>query len=272
MTPMSMDLSWLSIPAILAFVLLLTRMSGLFATSPFFSNIGVPSRIKVGLAVGMSLLLYPLHAEQAQSLPMTLPAFTFIAAQEFVIGLLIGFVADLVLVSVRMSGGYLAVQMGLSVAEVLDPLTGTRSPVLGQFYFIYAFFLFLSLNMHHVLIAAVDRSFHWIPLGQGITNVGLLTERMIALSGDLFLVALMVALPVMGVLLVTETAMAFVAKVMPQMNIFYCGAAAQGGDWPDGDGDHAAVFIEHALGSLCGTRAALAWAVPPCVSNPPAGD
>jgi flagellar biosynthetic protein FliR len=140
-----------------------------------------------------------------------------------ILGMMIGLVAELVFAAVRMSGEYLAVQMGLSISGTLDPITGIQTPLVGQIFFIFAFFIFLNMNIHHALIVAVDKSFHWIPLGQGITEMGRLAERFIALSGDMFVLALLVGLPVMGVLLATEAAMAFIAKVMPQMNIFIVG-------------------------------------------------
>jgi flagellar biosynthesis protein FliR len=219
-----MDLQLLTISTVITFLLILIRISGMLVSSPVFSGNGIPAQVKVGIAVTLSILLFPLHADApGYHVPHDLIAFSVMAAQEFVIGLLIGFVAELVFAAIRMSGEYIGVQMGLSVSGVLDPISGTQTPLVGQFYFIFAFLLFLSLNIHHALIVAVDRSFKWVPLGEGIRNVALLTERFVTLGGEMFVIALLIGVPVMGILLATEAALGFVAKVMPQMNIFIVG-------------------------------------------------
>ncbi len=219
-----MDLSLLSIPTILTFVLILTRISGIFVGSPLLGAGGIPRQIKIGMALVIALILFPLHAgAEAFQIPLNLIQFSVLAVQEFAIGVLIGFTAELIFAGVRMSGEYLAVQMGMSISSVLDPMTGIQTPIIGQFYYIFAFLLFLILNVHHALIVALDRSFHWIPLGDGFHHWGVLTQKFILMGGEMFVVALLVAMPVMAVLMLTDTAMAFMAKVMPQMNIFIVG-------------------------------------------------
>ena len=214
----------LTIPAMLTFVLILIRVSGIFVSAPLLSGRGIPGRVKIAISVGMALILYPLHVKTPGFVvPTDLLGFTVVGFQELVIGLLIGYAAELLFTGIRMSGEYLAVQMGLSISSVLDPVSGTQTAVLGQFYFLFAFILFLILNVHHALIAGLEKSFYWIPLGQGITNWAVLAEKFMMLTADMFKVSLLVGLPVMGVLLVTEISMAFMAKVMPQMNIFIVG-------------------------------------------------
>ncbi len=219
-----MDLSLLTIPTMITFVLILTRISGIFVGAPVFGAGSVPNQVKIGVALVVALILFPIHATvETYEVPSNLIQFSMLAFQEFVIGILIGFVAELIFAGVRMSGEYLAVQMGMSISSVLDPMTGVQTPIIGQFYFIFAFLLFLILNVHHALIAALDRSFHWIPLGEGFHHWGILSQKFVMLGSEMFVVALLVAMPIMAVLMLTDTAMAFMAKVMPQMNIFIVG-------------------------------------------------
>ncbi len=216
-----MDLSLLTVPTVITFLLILIRISGMMVSSPFFTNTGIPAYTKVGFAVIFSFILFPLHAGAAgYQAPTDLIQFTVVACQEFVLGLLIGFVMELLFSGIRMSGEILGVQMGMSVSGALDPITGVQTPLLGQLYFIFAFLVFLSLNIHHALIMAVNRSFEWIPIGGFVTRMDLLAERFMALGAEMFVVALLVGLPVMGLLFASEAALGFVAKVMPQMNIF----------------------------------------------------
>ncbi len=218
-----MDLSLLTMNTVIAFLLVMFRIAGMLVSAPLFSMRSIPPQAKIGLAFTIALILFPLHSANLV-VPKDLIQFSVMAIQETMIGLLLGFVASLVFTAVQMAGEYISVQMGLSIASVLDPVTQTQTPVLGQFFFYLAAMLFLSLNVHHGLIMGVDRSFDWIPLGhaigEGKLTAGIMAERMIKLTSDMFVMSLMIGVPVMGVLLLTEVSLGLVAKVMPQMNVF----------------------------------------------------
>jgi flagellar biosynthetic protein FliR len=218
-----LDLSLLTINTVIGFLLVLFRIGGMMVSAPLFNMRSIPPQAKVGMAVAIAFLLFPLHASKLV-VPTDLIQFALLAIQETILGLLIGFTANLVFMAVQMAGDFISTQMGLSIASVLDPITGSHAPVMGQFFFYLSAMLFLSLNIHHGLIIGVDRSFDWVPLGhfigEGKLTGAVVAERFIKLTGDILLMALMVGGPVIGVLLATEIALSFVAKVMPQMNVF----------------------------------------------------
>lgn len=221
-----MDLSLLTVNTVVAFLLVLSRIGGMMVSAPLFNMHNIPAQAKIGMAVAFAFILFPLHAANLV-VPKDIIQFSLLAIQETIIGILIGFTANLVFIALQMAGEYVSMQMGLSVANILDPVTQTQSPVVGQFFFYFAALLFLSLNIHHGLIAGVDRSFNWIPLGhfigEGHLTGGVMAERFIKLTSDLFVMSLMIGVPLMGILLATEISLSFVAKVMPQMNIFMVG-------------------------------------------------
>ena len=218
-----MDLSLLTINTVLAFLLILFRISGMMLSAPLFSMRNIPMQGKLGLALGFTMILFPLHASSLV-VPKDLMQFALLAMQETVIGLLLGYVVSLIFMGLQMAGEYVSMQMGLSVANMLDPVTQTQSPIVGQFFFYFAALIFLSLNIHHGLIVGLDRSFNFIPLGhfigEGHLTGGLMTERFIKLTSEMFIMSLMVGAPLMGLLMATDIALSFVAKVMPQMNVF----------------------------------------------------
>lgn len=222
-----MDLSVLTVNTVVAFLLVLFRISGMLVSAPLFNMRAIPPQAKIGLAFAMALIFFPLHMGGLM-VPTDLIQFALLAIQETLIGLLLGFTANLMFLAIQMAGEFISVQMGLSVAQVLDPVTQTNSPVMGQFFFYLAAILFLTLNIHHGLIVGIDKSFQWLPLGQfvggeGALSGGALTVRLMKLTADMFLIALAIGLPVMGILLLSEVALGFVAKVMPQMNVFMVG-------------------------------------------------
>jgi flagellar biosynthesis protein FliR len=223
------------------FLLLLTRTTAMLTSSPFFSNQSIPNRIKLLLGLGLSMVLFPLHAMAAPSqaaLPTDLVQLSVMVAQELAIGLLLGFSASLVFNSLHMAGELLSMQMGLSVANVLDPATKTNVPLLGQLYFYFGVMVFLCLNLHHGLLLVLNASFKVLPLGDSwllaganhshiahsvFAHPGILVDRMLLLTGNIFVLGMLLALPVVGLLLITEIGLALVNRVMPQMNIFVVG-------------------------------------------------
>ncbi len=207
---------------IIAFFMVIARISGLFAISPFFGGHNLPGRVRVGMALSLSVIFIMLHGQAINGplLAINLPQLIALMGQEFIIGLLIGFGAELLFTGVRMSGEFIAVQMGMSVSGILDPITGSQSPLMGQVYYMLTFFLLLSLNLHHGFILALNKSFVFLPIAKGFPLLGQTVIQVMSIGSDMFVLALLVGSPVMGLLLITEVALGFVAKVMPSMNIF----------------------------------------------------
>lgn len=216
-----MDLSFLlTTNTLLLFLLLLTRISGMLVAAPFFSTMNIPMQVKIGIAVAIALVLFPIYSLKAHLPATDLWSFSWSVGQELAIGLIIGFAASLLFTAVQMAGSHVTMQMGLGMAQAVDPIYQEQSPVVGQLYFVLAITLFLSLNIHHSLIIAVGKSFDAVPLAAGFQGMGLLTGRMMAMASNLFTLSVMLILPILGIMLVKEIAMAFMAKIMPQMNIF----------------------------------------------------
>ena len=219
-----MDVSLLNVNSILAFLLIVFRISGMILAAPLLGMRNIPMQTKVGFAFAFALILFPLHATHALPQSKDLIQFAAVVFQEVAIGLLLGFTANLTFMALQMAGEFMSTQMGLSVAHVLDPVTQSQSPLIGQFFFYFAALLFLSLNVHHALIAGIDRSFTWIPLGhfigEGHLTASVMVQRCIHLCSELFVLAMTAGIPITGLLLVMEITLAFVAKVMPQMNVF----------------------------------------------------
>jgi flagellar biosynthesis protein FliR len=216
------DLSLLTVSTVITFMLILFRVSGMLFTAPFFNGRLIPVQLKVGLAFTISLLLFPLHS-MSFAIPKDLIQFSVIGAQEIMLGLILGFIADLVFVALQMAGDFISVQIGLSASAIMDPITGSQVQATGQIYFYLGLLLFLSFNAHHLLILAVDHSFNVMPLGHFFdlkTGIGPLSERVLYLTAEMISLSLLIAAPVMGVMVVTETALAFMSKLLPQMNVF----------------------------------------------------
>ncbi len=206
---------------IVVFMLIFTRMSGLFATAPFFSTFQMPEQVKIWFCALISFILYPILSAKAHFImPHSMPEFAVLIAIEFAIGFALGFLANLLFVGVQMVGELISIQMGLSMANILDPVSGESTTVISSLYVYLVTLVFLGLGAYEYLFAAVYKSFFVLPVGlEGTFNSGII-EGALLLSGKMFQIAFGLAMPIFSVLLVCDILLGLMSKVMPQMNIF----------------------------------------------------
>ncbi|HNW25373.1 MAG TPA: flagellar biosynthetic protein FliR [Candidatus Gastranaerophilaceae bacterium] len=206
---------------LILFVVVFTRLGGLMSSAPIFSTYPIPMQIKVWFVALITFIIYPIVlVKSGFQAPSTIPELSVILLKEFMIGYVIGFISNLVFVGVEMASEIISIQMGLAAAQALNPLTGMSAPILGQGYVILTSMVFIGLNAHQWLFSAVYKSFAVIPPGYGFIFNGQLTQEIVFLSGQIFSMALGIALPIFAVLFVTDVLLGFTAKMMPQMNIF----------------------------------------------------
>lgn len=210
-----------SISNILLFMAIITRLSGLFASAPLFSTYPIPMQGKVWLAALIAFILFPIVQYNSGFVaPTTVPALILILIKEFAIGYAIGFCASIIFIGVELGVNMFAIQMGLSVSQALNPASGGSSPVITQAYTYLASMLFLALGAHQWLFSAIYNSFKSMPIGLTFSFTPEFFNQMIIITSQLFNIGLSIALPIFGVLFITDVLLGFTSKMMPQMNIF----------------------------------------------------
>lgn len=203
-----------------ALFLIFLRVSAIIMTVPFLSNRNVPYMFKGGLALAISLVLFQTVRPNIAPFQGNILAFGVGVAGEVLIGILIGLSVNLLFAGIRLAGQLAGFQMSFAIANVMDPVTGTQSSVISEAYHLFALVIFLSINGHHMLITSMADSFRLVPVfGFGFS--GSLAELMITLSGNMFVIAIKVAAPVIVSLLLTTVALGLTARTVPQMNIFF---------------------------------------------------
>lgn len=206
---------------LILFVVVFTRMGGLMASAPIFSTYPIPMQVKAWFIALISFIIYPMVlVKSGFQMPSSVPELSVILIKEFMIGYIIGFISNLIFVAVEMAAEIFSIQMGLAAAQALNPLTGMHAPVLGQGYIILTSMIFISLNAHQWLFSAVYKSFATVPPGYGFIFNGRLVNEIVFMSGQIFSMAVGIALPIFAVLFITDFLLGFVSKMMPQMNIF----------------------------------------------------
>jgi len=199
----------------------LARISSALLIAPVLGSSRVPARIRMLLALLLTLLIAPQLPEPPMVSLMS-SAWWGILLQQIAIGLLIGFTLQLVFEAVTLAGEMISASASLSFATLADPLRGVSTPVIGQFLMIAATLLFLALGGHLQLIGWLARSFTLLPIGGD--NIGLpQIDIVLRFSAQLFAGGLMLALPVMIALLAINLSLGVISRSAPTLNLFAVG-------------------------------------------------
>lgn len=199
----------------------LPRISGLFLTMPIVSSILVPTRIRVVFALAIAFICAPFISPDLSFLHFE-SRYVAIVVHEILLGLLMGFVLQLVFQVFLMGGQVIAMQAGLGFATMVEPSTRVSIPLVSQFYLMMVSLMFLVLNGHLAVFDALLSSFREVPVGKmslGLTAIG----SVLAFSGWMFKESVLVALPAILSLLIVNLGFGIMTRVAPQLNIFSIG-------------------------------------------------
>lgn len=203
-----------------AFLWPFARVLGLLIAAPLFGNPRFPLRVRLGLALLITIVVAPTLPPVPQVAPDSLAGLG-IFAQQLLIGLTMGFAVRLVFTAVEMAGELIGMQMGLGFAIFYDPQNAGQIPVVGQFLGVLTTLIFLALNGHLLMLSALAESFRDLPVG---TLPG--TGRWLDIAGwgaGIFSAALLLAMPVIAALLTVNLALAALTRSSPQLNVFAIG-------------------------------------------------
>lgn len=205
------------------FLLILGRVAGVFIEAPLLSSRSIPPGIKTAIAVWTAILLW-FVVPVSGALPTTLFSFLIALTVEVTIGFLIGFICQILFISIQAAGEIMDLQMGLSVATALDPVFGAAISVIGRLAFFIALIIFITANGHHLILSAFHQSFRMLPAG-GAANFGnpLLAEQLLNLMRIFWITAVKFAAPIVLLIFISDFTFGIVSRVAPQVNVFMLG-------------------------------------------------
>ena len=204
------------------YVLVFARVFSILATVPFFGTTQIPAQMKIGLSYFLVLILFPLIP-----LPHSVPGGLFyflLVGKEVVLGLIIGYVSTILFFAVQLGWDIVDLQMGFGIVNVINPVSNIQVSLMSEFQYLMAVLLFVVMNGHYYLLLALSESFRILPLGQMHMNVHAFNTVNGFLS-RMFVVAVELSLPSMAALLVTNIALGYLSRMVPQMNVFFIGFA-----------------------------------------------
>lgn len=199
----------------------LFRIAALVMAAPVFGARTVPVRARLAITIALTMIIVPM-LPPAPVVDFTSPLAFFIIIQQVLIGVALGFAAQMVFSAVITGGQVIAMQMGLGFSLMVDPQNGAQAPVLSQFYVLMVILIYLALNGHLVLIQILVDSFRTMPIGlEGVSFDGYRT--IVNWGSQIFAGGLGIALPAIASLLVVNIAFGIMTRAAPQLNIFAIG-------------------------------------------------
>jgi flagellar biosynthetic protein FliR len=208
----------------LIFALVLLRMSGLVVFAPFFGGENFPQRARIGLAVFLSVLVFPSAGEtlHGMGLPLNLVELGVLGIREIFVGVVIGYGAGLLFTGTQLAGELIGQQIGFALANVVDPITEQEVGLISFFKFSLTLILFLGLNLHLFMVQVLSYSYEAVGLGQSILRSEL-ALALIELFGRIYQVGVISGGPVLLVMLMVSVTIGFLVRTMPQLNIMVVG-------------------------------------------------
>ena len=212
----------ISTPQLTVFFLILARIAGIFIQAPILNSKSIPFMIKSALAIWISLVLWfvvPVY----QSLPATLPLFLGTLIFEVAFGFAIGFLCNIIFIGIQAGGEIIDMQMGLSVANVLDPQSELQVSIIASFKSLLATLLFVTIDGHHWFFEALATSYEKIPLGGFNFYSGAKMDFLLRLTSEIFVLGLQLSGPILVALLLANLFLGLMARSIPQLNVFVVG-------------------------------------------------
>ncbi|MDX2502637.1 MAG: flagellar biosynthetic protein FliR [Deltaproteobacteria bacterium] len=209
----------ISLPQLQLFFLVFLRVGAVLMSIPVFDSKSIPLFFKIALAFTTSMALFPLLELEPLALITNFFAMGVSVAGEILLGLVIGFSAKLIFAGIQLAGQLAGYQMGMALANVMDPSSSQQVPLLAQFNNLFALLIFITINAHYWFIRALAHSFQLVP-PLNVNFSGSLMEHLIKMSGNMFVIGIQIGAPVIAALLITSVAFGLIARTVPQMNVF----------------------------------------------------
>ena len=207
---------------ILTYLLVFARVGTMMMLLPGIGTMGVPSRVRLVLALAIAFALTPQvqGAYPAAASPSSITQLTILIAQEVTCGLLVGAMAAIIMSAMQVAGFLIASQIGLAYAQTIDPTQNTQGAVVGNFMTMLGVLAIFATNMHHLAIGAIAGSYRMLPPGGALPTADM-AELVIRLVSGSFALGFQLAAPFLVFGFAVYAGLGVLARLMPQLQIFF---------------------------------------------------
>ncbi len=206
---------------VLVYALVFARTGSMIMLLPAIGDAGIPSRVRLALALAVSFAMTPVVAHAyPQNVPQSAMAFGMMLMQEVIAGLLIGTMSRIIMSALSVAGAVISMQTGLSYAQSIDPSMGEQAAIMGNFLSMLGAVLIFATDLHHLAIGAIQGSYTLIPPGAALPT-GDMAELAIRLVTGAFGLGLQLAAPFIVFAFAVNAATGVLARMMPQLQVFF---------------------------------------------------
>ncbi len=203
-----------------AFFAVLVRVGAALMAMPGFGEVYVPMRIRLGAALAVSAVVAPVVSGSVPPLPESPFLFAGIFAQETLVGAFIGLAARFSLSALTVAGTIIAQQGGLAAATLFDPGFGQQGTAISSILVAAALAIIFTADIHHLLLRAMADSYTLFP-PNAVVPFGDWAEAFVRWTSNAFLIGVQISAPFLIFGLIINVAMGLVARLMPQMQVFF---------------------------------------------------
>ncbi|MBR8461671.1 flagellar type III secretion system protein FliR [Campylobacter sp. faydin G-24] len=203
---------------VITFMLLFARLSGLFVFFPFFSHNQIPLSVRTAFTLVLCVVLLPIATPHDRQINFLL----FEILSELLLGFCAGMGLTIVFATLMLVGEQISMVMGFSMATVIDPQTGTNSPIVANILNFMALLTFLMFDGHHLVIQFYSSSLAHVPLGDFYPRSGVMIYTL-KVFANLFMFGFILAFPIIALSLLSDLIFGMLMKTMPQFNLLVIG-------------------------------------------------
>lgn len=216
------DLSF-SYDELLTYLLIVVRVTCFVYLAPFFNMKNTPNRVKIGLGLCVSYLIYQILLPVEPLVYSNILEYSVLVLKEAMVGLIIGFGANICMTIVNFTGSIIDMETGMAMATLFDPQTNQDTSISGVLYQ-YAMSLMLIVSgMYQYLLKAIVETYTLIPINGAIFDKDHLLSSITTFMGNYLTIGFRICLPVFCAMLLLNAILGIMAKVSPQMNMFAVG-------------------------------------------------
>lgn len=200
-------------------IFIFARLLGFFRMAPVFNRKEIPGMVKISLALLLSIVLTCVVKPDVTIIKESFVLSIFL---NVVVGAMLGYVAQLILLAIDAGGDMVNMQMGLSSAMVLDPTTSSQVSIVGKCFSFLGLLIFIQLGGVYWLLNAFMRSFEIFPLDATIVPLAKLVnlDYVVDLSSNVLYMGLQIASPILLATLGQDIILGVISKTAPQVNVF----------------------------------------------------
>ncbi|PIQ25564.1 hypothetical protein COW36_21205 [bacterium (Candidatus Blackallbacteria) CG17_big_fil_post_rev_8_21_14_2_50_48_46] len=201
------------------FMLVVARTLALTLQTPYLGSATVPGMARVAIALSLAFFYLLGTPNLPAEIPTQFFPYILLMIREFLVGILFGFTANIILVAIQAGGEIIDVQIGLSMVMQFNPQTKQQSTIIGKFMYQLGTIVLISSYAHLFLLKAFFKTFEILPIGTFDFGTGIALRKLVDITSQIFTVGVQIALPIIVVVFVVDFGLGMMNRVAPQINI-----------------------------------------------------